>query len=273
MNLEEVLSTTSIEAILSVSDVDDISAVVNYLTDNGAGRLALDGDACKQLIASRDAGHYSSADHELIGREIRLFGGNSLLNLFRKDGVAYEEIVKDVAKHLKVNFNDDPISVIEQEILGKILSRAFDQMTEVERKAILEELGVASYSTAGPAAAVAAICAAKAGGFATYKIAAIVANAIAKAILGKGLSFAATGQLMRSISVAIGPIGWAITALWTAADLASPAYRVTVPCVVQLAYMRQKAIMVRTVKTCNHCQQPIVQTARFCSECGTATAA
>ncbi|WP_277342496.1 ubiquinol-cytochrome C chaperone family protein, partial [Pseudomonas viridiflava] len=130
--------------------------------------------------------------------------------------------------HLKVNFADDPVNVIEQEILGKILSRAFEQMTDAERKEILYDLGVASYSTAGPAAAIATICAAKAGGFATYKIAAIVANAIAKAILGKGLSFVATGQLMRSISVAIGPIGWAITALWTAADLASPAYRVTV---------------------------------------------
>ncbi|MDL2185682.1 ubiquinol-cytochrome C chaperone family protein [Pseudomonas sp. ChxA] len=273
MNLDEILSTSSIEAILSVSDVEDISAVVNYLTDNGEGRLALDGDVCKRLVAARDAGRYTDADHQLIAREIRLFGGNSLLNLFRKDGVAYDEIVDDVAKHLKVNHADDPVNVVEQEILGKILSRAFEQMTDAERKAVLDELGVASYSTAGPAAAIAAICAAKAGGFATYKIAAIVANAIAKAILGKGLSFVATGQLMRSISVAIGPIGWAITALWTAADLASPAYRVTVPCVVQLAYMRQKAIMLRTVKTCSQCQHPIAHTARFCSECGNAAAA
>ncbi|EIK95516.1 hypothetical protein PMM47T1_17060 [Pseudomonas sp. M47T1] len=268
MKLEDVLSTTSIEALLSVSDVEDISALVNYLTDNGEGRLALDGDICKRLIAARNAGRYSLGDHEIIAKEIRLFGGNSLLNLFRKDGVPYDEIVRDVAKHLKVNFGNDSISVIEQEILGKILSRAFEEMSEEERRAILEELGVANFSTAGPAAAIATICAAKAGGFATYKLAAIVANAIAKALIGKGLTFAATGQLMRSISVAIGPIGWAITALWTAADLASPAYRVTVPCIVQLAYMRQKAIMARSTTDCTQCQHPIGNAARFCSECG-----
>ncbi|VVO95237.1 hypothetical protein PS903_02492 [Pseudomonas fluorescens] len=273
MKLEDVISTTSILALLSVSDVEDISALVNYLTDNGEGRLALDGDACKQLIAARDAGRYFLGDLEVIAKEIRLFGGNSLLNLFRKDGVPYDEIVRDVAEHLKVNFGNDSISVIEQEILGKILTRAFEEMSEEERRVILEELGVLSFSTAGPAAAIAAICAAKAGGFATYKLAAIVANAIAKALIGKGLTFAATGQMMRTISVAIGPIGWAITALWTAADLASPAYRVTVPCVVQLAYMRQKAIMVRSMTVCTGCQHPIAQSARFCSGCGTPAAA
>ncbi|MGY4494882.1 ubiquinol-cytochrome C chaperone family protein [Pseudomonas sp. TE3610] len=268
MNLEDVLSTTSIEALLSISDVEDISALVDYLTDNGEGRLALDGDICRRLIAARDAGHYSQGDYKLIAKEIRLFGGNSLLNLFRKDGVPYDEIVRDVAKHLKVNFGNDSISVIEQEILGKILSRAFEDMSEEERRAILEELGVVNFSTAGPAAAIATICAAKAGGFATFKIATIVANAIAKALIGKGLTFAVNGQIMRSVSVAIGPIGWAITALWTAADLASPAYRVTVPCIVQLAYMRQKAIMARSTTACTQCQHPIGNAARFCSECG-----
>ncbi|ABZ00688.1 hypothetical protein HMH05_27100 [Pseudomonas sp. SbB1] len=272
MNLADITSTSDLEKLLAVSEVDDIIALVNYLTDNGAGRLALDGDNCKRLVAARNARRFSVGDYELIAKEIRLFGGNSILNLFRKDGVPYQEIVEDVAKHLKVNFGKDPINVIEQEILGKILSRAFDQMSEEERQVILEELGVASYSTAGPAAAIAAICAAKAGGFATYKLAAIVANAIAKAILGKGLTFAASGQMMRTISVAIGPIGWAITALWTAADLASPAYRVTVPCVVQLAYMRQKAIMALAAKTCGNCKASIVRSSRFCSECGTPAA-
>ncbi|WP_339535514.1 ubiquinol-cytochrome C chaperone family protein [Pseudomonas hunanensis] len=273
MNLQDVISTTDIEKLLAVSDVDDISALVNYLTDNGSGRLALDGDACKRLVAARDAGRYSAGDRELIAKEIRLFGGNSILNLFRKDGVPYQEIVEDVAKHLKVNFGKDPINVIEQEILGKILTRAFEQMSDEERKVILDELGVTNYSTTGPAAAIAAICAAKAGGFATFKIATIVANAIAKAILGKGLTFVVNGQLMRTISVAIGPIGWAITALWTAADLASPAYRVTVPCVVQLAYMRQKAMMALSAKNCGKCKATVANTSRFCSECGTPVAA
>lgn len=50
MNLQDVILTTDIEKLLAVSDVDDISALVNYLTDNGAGRLALDGDVCTAAV-------------------------------------------------------------------------------------------------------------------------------------------------------------------------------------------------------------------------------
>lgn len=240
--IDQIELTTDIEVLLSFSDVDDINALVNYLTDNGGGRLSLNGEVCKELIKARDSGRYSKRDYQVLAQEIRLFGGNSFLNLFRKEGVSYEEIVKDAAKQLKVEFSSSPVYLIEQAILGRILMRAFDDMSEIERNAVLTELGISSYSLAGPAVAIAAISAAKAGGLATFHMACIVANAVAKALIGKGLTFVATGQVMRTLSVAIGPIGWAITALWTAADLASPAYRVTVPCVVQLAYMRQKAI-------------------------------
>jgi uncharacterized protein YaaW (UPF0174 family) len=63
-----------------------------------------------------------------------------------------------------------------------------------------------------------------------------------KAIFGRGLSFVAAGSLMRTMSVLTGPVGWAITGLWTAVDLGSTAYRVTIPAVIQVAYLRnQKA--------------------------------
>lgn len=78
------------------------------------------------------------------------------------------------------------------------------------------------------------------GGFAAYKIAVIVANAIARALLGRGLSLAANAALTKWMSIFAGPIGWAVTVLWTVFDIAGPAYRVTIPCVVQIAYMRAK---------------------------------
>ncbi|MCI5968290.1 hypothetical protein [Helicobacter sp.] len=73
----------------------------------------------------------------------------------------------------------------------------------------------------------------KAKGFATYKLTVIVANAFWKFIFGKGLSFATNATLTKTLSVFLGPIGW------TAFDIASPAYRVTIPAVIQLAYLRQ----------------------------------
>jgi len=85
-----------------------------------------------------------------------------------------------------------------------------------------------------------ALTALRLGGFGTYKMAVVVANAVAKSLLGRGLTFAGNATLTRTLGVALGPIGWIITALWTAIDIASPAYRVTIPCVIQVAYMRLK---------------------------------
>ena len=75
------------------------------------------------------------------------------------------------------------------------------------------------------------------GGFACYKWLVVVANAL---LTGRGLTIAANAALTKWLSVLAGPIGWAVTALWTVIDIAGPAYRVTIPAVIQIAYMRQK---------------------------------
>lgn len=38
----------------------------------------------------------------LLVRELQHFGGNTFVNLFRRNGVSYSEIVADVASHLKM---------------------------------------------------------------------------------------------------------------------------------------------------------------------------
>ena len=80
----------------------------------------------------------------------------------------------------------------------------------------------------------------KAGGFASYKVAVIVANAVAKCILGRGLSFAANRALTKALSIFAGPIGWIITSVWMAIDIAGPSYKTTIPCVIHVAMLRQK---------------------------------
>lgn len=71
----------------------------------------------------------------------------------------------------------------------------------------------------------------------------IVANAVSKSLLGRGLAMASNAALTRWLSIFAGPIGWSVTAIWTAIDIAGPAYRVTIPSVVQIAYMRAKMNM------------------------------
>lgn len=233
----------SLSNVLKNADVEDLDVLTDYITDKGEGRLALDGDVCKRLISCKQTGHYTQADRELMEKEIRAFGGNSIANLFRGgEGIKYGELVSDVGTHLKVNFaKKAPAESIEVAILQKIFTDSVARMSEVERKQVLAELNIGELSGLGPAQLATAIGASRLAGFATYRMAVIVANGISKALLGKGLTLAANAGLTRVIALATGPIGWVITGLWTIADLASPAYRVTVPCVIQVAYMRLKA--------------------------------
>lgn len=244
---------------------DDLEILLDIITDSGKGRVSLDDDVLKQLVSVKAAGNIQHKHLFMIAGEIQLFGGNSIVNLFRGKGVDYREIVNDVADHLNANYSDkQDIALIESAILMKVVEKSLEQMSEEEKKKFFNEFGVNYSVGAGPAAIAALQMAIKASGFAVYKLTVIVAQATAKAILGRGLAFGATAGLTKSIAVFAGPVGWAITAIWSAFDLASPAYRVTVPCVIQLAYMRQKALL----KQCPQCQAPIAGDAKFCNECG-----
>ena len=180
---------------------------------------------------------------EEIAEEIQKYGGNSIANMFRGTGVKYKEILCNVCDKMKVNYNSNSETrVIEQYLLMKILEDAMKEMTEDELKEISKELDLKTTTFSSQAVMAALQIAIKQSGFLAYKIAVIVANAIAKALLGHGLKIATNATITRTIAIFAGPIGWAITGLWTAIDIAGPAYRVTIPATIQIAYLRQAHI-------------------------------
>lgn len=282
-----ISSPNSLDLLLKDADAVDLNILVDYITDKGEGRITLEDEVCKRLVACQARSVYNDGDRQIIAHEICRFGGNTIANLVRDargalifsaldrflptmaPTVEYREVVSDVAMHLKVSVHkDSSVPTMEDGIMRKILADAYDKMSQEEKRALLDALNLTDMSLLQPAALAAAIAAGRLAGFATYKLATIVAHAVAKALLGKGLTFAATGTLMRGISVLIGPVGWILTGIWTMADMASPAYRVTVPCVVQLAYIRQKALNKAFVKDCVTCGTPNTHDAKFCSACG-----
>jgi len=179
---------------------------------------------------------------EVIAGELQTFGGNTFVNVLRGGkGVLYKEILCDVCDKMKINYNKNAnIVTIEKNMFMKILEDSLDQMSEEDLKVVIEELGLKTQSFTSEAVMGALQIAIKQSGFMAYKIAVIVANAIAKMILGRGLTFAGNAALTRTIGVFAGPIGWVITGLWTAIDIAGPAYRVTIPSVIQVAFLRQQ---------------------------------
>ena len=132
-----------LKTLLRQADIDDLRVLVEILTDNGKGRMSLSGDACKKLenalenAVNRESDLRSLASD--IAKEIELFGGNSIINLFRGRGVPYDEIVCDVADHFKVNYNKgQDTASIELQILMKVLEKSFQEMPDEQKKNFCE---------------------------------------------------------------------------------------------------------------------------------------
>lgn len=179
-----------------------------------------------------------------IAEEIQLFGGNSFSNLFRGGrGVLYKEVLCDVCDKLKVNYNKfSSTNQIEDNLLMKILQDSLEKMSPEEIKALATELGLDNQKFTTPQLMTSAFLAVfKAGGFKSYQLTLIIVNAVMKALFGHGLKLAGNAAVARWAAILTGPIGWAITGIWTAVDIAGAAYRVTIPAVIEIAYLRKLA--------------------------------
>jgi len=131
-------------------------------------------------------------------------------------------------------------SKIEEALLLKVVEKALDEMTEEEKEEFIKRVNIDPTNLSVVAIMAALQAAIRMGGFASYQIAVIVANSVAKALVGRGLAFTANAALTRYMAVFAGPIGWVISGLLTLPMISGPAYRVTIPSVIQIAYMRQK---------------------------------
>jgi uncharacterized protein YaaW (UPF0174 family) len=227
---------------LAKLDSDSLNDLVYCLVHDKDGNVRL-----TEELTTNETYKASTPDHkqywELIAAEIQCFGGNTFATMFRGGkGVLYKEVLQDVCDKLKVNYNSDAtVEKIEQNMLMKILTDAVEKMTPAELKELADSVGIKNANLLTSEAMLGVFQAVfKAGGFKSYQLTLIIVNAILKALIGRGLSLAGNVALTRTMAVLAGPVGWVITGAWTAIDIASPAFRVTIPAVIQVAALRQK---------------------------------
>ncbi|CAM8539065.1 Oxidoreductase [Klebsiella quasipneumoniae subsp. quasipneumoniae] len=212
--------------LLLNADKGDIDLLIDYVTNTGKFGFSMS-DSVKAVL--QDAKHQDIPDEEtlrLLVRELQHFGGNTFVNLFRRNGVSYSEIVDDVASHLKMKVQA-AASVEEKEalIIDCVFTSSWKKMSDDERSQILRDMGInGSASMDIP----------------VWQRAALVANSLAQTTAGKVLPLIAGLGIGRVLGVLTGPVGLAITGLYTAYDISNPAFRVTLPCVVQIAWIRLK---------------------------------
>ena len=201
---------------------------------------------------------------DIIKDELSLFGGNSFANFFRGHGVSYREMLIDVCDKLKVPYNkESKIERIESCLLQKILVDSWENLTEEQKSEVLKSTGNPSLLRGEmiPAAALGAL---SVGGFSTFLIARMIALSILQQKLVSNVAvygakaFGVTAARQTAINAAskstmalsglkllTGPIGWTITGLWTANDIASTAFRVTIPAVI---YIYQQCVVYILIK-------------------------
>lgn len=249
-----------INPVLDAASDEDLDTLVAYLKTKFSETLTT-----HESYKRYEPAHSKYSD--LIAKEIRDMGGNSFANLFRGEGPSYHEIVCDVAKKLRVAYNKErEVEYIENAILETILAKALDKMSDSDKEELMSEMGAKGSGNQGSIATSTLITIFRAGGFYSYQLTLIIANQIARLVLGTGLSFATNITLVRVASVITGPIGWAISGLWTAIDLAGPAYKITIPCVVHVAMLRKK---LNISLECQRCGVVFSDTkVKFCPECG-----
>lgn len=215
---------------------EDLKVLVDILTHDTDGEVRI-----SERLTNTDAYLYCYPNclnrmwKEIAG-ELQRFGGNTLMNLYRGKGVAYRKIVEDVCRKMNVFFYDwEDTSTLEKRLLEKICHEVVAQMSENELRNLVGQLNFKSKNPQKYMFVLALQAAIKKGGVLFTRLALYITQIISRMLLGRGLSFFGANAISRVLG---GPVGWAITIGWSVADLASPAYRVTIPAVLQVSCMR-----------------------------------
>ncbi|RQS90442.1 ubiquinol-cytochrome C chaperone family protein [Burkholderia contaminans] len=256
-----LLEDKDLADVLVPAQSEDLAVLVDILTDNGKGRLFLSKESQEKLLEAKKLEAYPEEVLALIAHLIRWYGGNTLANLYRKGkGVPYREELEDVVDHLKLRFpKGTPVVELERAVITAIFQKAWDTMSPDERAQAFAFVREGAVPSAASQTNMSVEMLFREGELSAYRLSMGVASAMTLQVIGRGLPFALPG-----LGALLGPVGFAVTAIWTLADLSAPAYRVTVPCVVQLAYMRQKQL----VRACPACAAENAREAKFCSNCG-----
>lgn len=236
--------------ILANADNEDLKILVEYLTKDKEGNKLIN-----EELTSLDK-YKSNPDNpksywQEIARELQLYGGNTLVSALRGKGVPYREILCDVCDKMKVNYSKNSnIGLIELNFLEKIITDVIEKMNDEERKEFIDILGIDVASNS----AIPVIGAVRAeivkGGDVAFEISLMLAYQTAQSTLPKSTlsTLAAVGgvgggfAVSRGIaSILAGPIGVVLATVWTAVDAAGPAYRITIPAVIQIAHIRIKS--------------------------------
>jgi uncharacterized protein YaaW (UPF0174 family) len=219
----------------------DLDVLVQVLIQEIGGVIRMSGNLTKSELYRKHAPNHS-AYWQQIACEIQCFGANTFATWLRGGhGVEYKNILIDVCRIMKVNFDPhSSVELIELNLLVNIMIDSLENKTAEQIKELVLEWKLDTTDFTKQAVIAALHAGVGSSGLLAYRMASIVANQGARPFAALGLSLSASAEMQRGFSISAGPIGRIIMALWSAYGMAGPAFRVTIPCVIQIAFLRLK---------------------------------
>ena len=221
----------------------ELRELCDMLTHDEKGNLRLSEKLTDKDAYIENYPHNCRAIWQDIALELQLFGGNTFLNLFRHGrGPSYESIVGDVCKQLKVEGigPHDSVEEMERALLDKVTEKMLDELTPEQLKEIMNKLEIRKRTYTKQAVMAALLLTRRINLRLYYYVMSYILRMATNMLIGRGVLMAGVGLMSRGLSVLMGPIGWILLSGWTAWDIAGPAYRVTIPAVLQIAFLRLK---------------------------------
>lgn len=222
---DKLVFDETLMATLRNAKAEEVDLLVDVVTDFGRGRAGLDTELKKELVFAKHsplADRYHSKLLKLLGAELQQFGGNSAMNLMRryrgKAAVPYSEVVDDVYK--KLNGKSPATKSVEQKERELALALFGANWRDLPAKERYER------STSVTVLA---------GAFS-------IGNALGTDAKGAsvGLSAVNSAAIFSALSIGLrlNPVGLLATAGLGIHSAVSEAYRITVPFIAQIGWIR-----------------------------------
>lgn len=224
---------------LSSCENEDLRVLCDILTHDRLGNIRI----TEQLTATDEYNRNYPEDMLFlvpqISNELLKYGSNTLATFWHNEPDSYETVLRRVCKQMDVRtMEQDSVAKMERNLLTTLCQDTLNKMSERELRLLANENGIPDKTLTRQALTAALLMAIRTSRAVLTRIAARVIQYIVEIITVRGVATAGIETATRAVSSALGPIGWIALGAWTVYDISSPAYRVCVPAVMQVAYMR-----------------------------------
>lgn len=224
---------------LSSCENEDLRVLCDILTHDRLGNIRI-----TEQLTSTDEYNRNYPEDMLflvpqISNELLKYGSNTLATFWHNEPDSYETVLRRVCKQMDVRtMEQDSVAKMEHNLLTTLCQDTLNKMSERELRLLANENGIPDKTLTRQALTAALLMAIRTSRAVLTRIAARVIQYIVEIITIRGVATAGIETATRAVSSALGPIGWIALGAWTVYDISSPAYRVCVPAVLQVAYMR-----------------------------------